>query len=1060
MNLVTKTLRILLASILILSCKQNVDTPKKVLPAKSEKASNKKKTQSARTKIYSPEKELAGFSVPDGFIIELVASEADGVINPIDLAFDDSGNLWTQTAKMYPLDPVADIHWSDLLKLMDNPEAQKKNPSFKRIFDLYEGKTKGDDAIIVLSNLYGNTPVKAKVWADGLAIPQSILPYKNGVYVAQGSELFFLEDKNNDGKADSRKRLFTGFGITDTHTMTHVLVRAPGDWVHFSQGALNKGKVSSLISGEKVQLDYSKIARFSLDAKHMEIVNSGLNNIWGFQLRGNGQWYGTEANDLGYSIVPMELGTGFPGIGSDRIRPYQPWMPTLHEFRVGGTGISSLAFADDSSGSFPEEWKDVALLANPITSSINAVKIIRNADGSITAKHLEDLLTSEDDWFRPVNMEFGPDGCLYIADWYNKIVSHNELPTTHPDRDKKHGRIWRIRHKSQKPRKIINFYEIETRDLVAQLKSPSLWAKRAAWHQISDRPYKETKKLADELVNLAGDHSQDESSQILALWSLEGIYHFDQKLMKTLIASSKENLRREAVRSLSSFSLKPIQIAAYLTEIAEDKNPMIRSQVLRTIEEFGTVNNDLLHILVAACKPVLEGNNMGGAYERNFERFLARKALEKYPTELELFINSKNAKQHNSSNLIWASQALPKAEREIAFIDLWKQDNLTVLDESTFVITAAMLSNNEIYELVKPVLEKPEAALTHVNLALKNQGQVQSDKLTMLLEKPVIALISSSKEKHIKVGLIATAKFKVNNTKDVITLLINENTSSETLKLAIQALESRPKENQQVFKKLASNKNLQFKLRDMALHILSKSNVNEAINILEPWLLEMNKTQLKTIATDLSVSKEGSKVLKKLYENKKMKLSAFDISSAERVLKSDEKDPIGKAILVEVKNRMEKEKLAYELKFDRLMKIAEKGNGNPKEGETLFQVCLMCHKVGTRGQDIAPALDGSGMRENEALLTAILNPDAALESSYAVYRISKKDGSSIEGYLVKKDDKGTTIAFMGGGELFIQSLEIKSEGFLGGRSFMVKGLIDHYTEKQFSDLLSYIKTLK
>src|SRR5690606_22482567 len=160
-----------------------------------------------------------------------------------------------------------------------------------------------------LSDLYDpEKPVKTTVWADGLTIPMSILPYKNGAYVAQGSELFFLDDEDKDNKADKRIPMFTGFGYTDTHTMVHVLVRGPGDWIYFSQGALNKGEVSSLHSDVKVKLDYSKIGRFSLDAKDMELVSVGLNNIWGFQLRDNGQWYGTEANDLGYSIVPMEPG--------------------------------------------------------------------------------------------------------------------------------------------------------------------------------------------------------------------------------------------------------------------------------------------------------------------------------------------------------------------------------------------------------------------------------------------------------------------------------------------------------------------------------------------------------------------------------------------------------------------------------------------------------------------------------------------------------------------------------------------------------------------------------
>ena len=217
-----------------------------------------RKTLSQRTQVYSPEEELAGFKVPEGFVVELVASERDGIINPIDMTFDDAGNLWTQTAEMYPLDPVANIKWNELLRLMNNPEEQEKNESFKRIFKLYRGEIKGADKILVLSNLYNKSAVKVNTWADGLAIPQSILPYKNGSYVAQGSELFFLSDTNNDGKADKRTPLLTGFGITDTHTMAHLLVRAPGDWIHFSHGALNKGNVSSLVSDAKLQIDFSR----------------------------------------------------------------------------------------------------------------------------------------------------------------------------------------------------------------------------------------------------------------------------------------------------------------------------------------------------------------------------------------------------------------------------------------------------------------------------------------------------------------------------------------------------------------------------------------------------------------------------------------------------------------------------------------------------------------------------------------------------------------------------------------------------------------------------------
>jgi len=158
-----------------------------------------KKTHSFRSEVWTPEEQLEGFEVPEGFVVELVASEEDGIVNPIDMAFDDAGRLWTQTANMYPLDPFSEQPFGEIRKLMEDPDIMAKNPEFGRILALYEGRIKGDDKILVIDDPWANKPSKPKVWADGLAIPQSILPYKDGAYVAHGSELFFLNDSNRDG---------------------------------------------------------------------------------------------------------------------------------------------------------------------------------------------------------------------------------------------------------------------------------------------------------------------------------------------------------------------------------------------------------------------------------------------------------------------------------------------------------------------------------------------------------------------------------------------------------------------------------------------------------------------------------------------------------------------------------------------------------------------------------------------------------------------------------------------------------------------------------------------
>lgn len=1012
------------------------------------------------TRVMSPEEELAGFKLAEGFTMDLVASEKDGIVNPIDLTFDDAGRLWTQTARMYPMDPISDIQWEDLLALMENKETQQNHPNFKRVLDLYQGKTFGTDKILVISGLYGDDQPKTTVWADSLTIPMSILPYKNGAYVAQGSEIFFLDDTDKSGRADKRVPLVTGFGFTDSHTMPHVLMRAPGDWIYFSQGALNKGEVTSLTSGAKLTVDFSKIARLSMDAKKIELVTSGQNNIWGLQLRDNGQWYGTEANDLGYSVIPMEDGSGFPGVGGDRLRDYQPWMPELHQFRVGGTGISGLAFADDAEGSFPPEWKDAAILANPITSKINVVKVVRNPDGTVSSEHLSDLLTSQDTYFRPVNMEFGPDGCLYIADWYNKIISHNEVATSDPTRDKTHGRIWRIRHTSQKPRAVPDFTAMPAEELPGYLKSPSLWAKRAAWHQVVDRPAAETEKLIPQLTALAADKAQSEISRIHAVWCLEGIKHYDSSLMKMLVNDAADNLRREAIRSLASFSLEPASVAALVKDAAEDANPMVRSQVLRTLTDLGRADASTIAILVSACKPELPGNSMGGAYERKFERYLALKALEQYRTELNSFINSSNVSGIPVVNQLWAIQALPKQQKEELFLRLWLKAGISELDESNFIIVSRMLANPAVFALVKPTFENTANTTKYLNIALMNQQKIQSSELSKMLAGPVTRLLQQGSDVDRRIALDAVARLKITVSNTLIASQINEQASEQTISLALKALENDAKANAATFSKVAGNEKIAVALRIAAVSGLSKADTREAQRVMQQLLPKFSAAEKSTLVSTLASSREGIDILKQAYRKKLITSDAFNLSSAELILKADPSDSLGTAITIAVKDKVARDKELFTSKLAKYVAIAEKKGGDAKKGEMLFQTCLMCHRVGNKGQNIAPALDGSANRDNAALLTALLDPDAAMEEGFMLYRVSRNDYTNVEGYLSGKDAKGTTIAVMGGNKIFTPRADIKDESFVWGRSFMPQGLIDNYSDEQVADLLAYVRTLK
>ena len=1004
----------------------------------------------------SPGQQLQGFSVPEGFTVELIASEADGIINPIDLAFDDAGRLWTQTARMYPLDPVRDISWGELQKLINDPEAQKKYPEFKRILDLYQGDTKGTDQVLVLSELYGESKPKVEVFADGLAIPQSILPYGNGAFVAQGSELFHLADTDQDGKADRRTSVLTGFGFTDTHTMTHTLLRGPGDWIYFSQGALNKGEVTAVKSGMKQRFDFSKIGRFSIDGEKLEVVSSGLNNIWGFWMKANGEWWGSEANDMGWSVTPIEPGTGFTGIGSDQIRPYQPKFPRLHSFRVGGTGISALTYMEDEAGSFPERWKDIAFLANPITNAINAVRVVRNPNGTVTAEHLPDFLTSKDDWFRPVNIEFGPDGCLYIVDFYNKIISHNEVSTAHPDRDKNHGRIWRVRYTGAPERTIPNLYAAEPEKLVEHLTAPSIWEKSAAVNQITDR---KLKSLGPAITAVASDDAATTSTRIHALWALEGIGHFDPTLMKALLNSDNHHERREAVRAMGRLAPDIGTLNEALSTLIADESPMVRAEALRAIADRGEASLTTIDILVSACKPEVQGNQLGGPYERKFERYLARKALEKFEGPLTEYFSSPLKDQQQSENLLWAAQALPENQRDEAFLKIAShQDHTKPLDESTFVIYAKMLPVPEAFELTKQTLRNPEHSATYVNYALKNQAAVGSPELSTMFSPVIEDMLTKKRQRML--ALSAISKLKIPFSAESITKLLENHPSQELIDAALMALQTDTTKNSEIIARIASNPSLPFATRLNALHSLIQISSGNADSLLEAWFKSMTDDEKTGLTKELSTSKQGSLRLIKAYQSGSLTPADFEFETAKRIRLATEENEFSTQLFNQVKAAHETKEKQLADRIAHMKKIPERLDGDPSKGKTLFATCMLCHRVGNEGHDIAPALDGSGHRDREALLTAILAPDAAVEGGYLTYRVKKKNETTMEGFLSKEDESGVGLSFMGGSSVFIPAEDIASKGFVSGRSFMPQGLIDNYSDQQVADLLAYISTLK
>ena len=547
----------------------------------------------------SMEEQLALFKLPEGFIIENVSHEKLGTIKPISLNFDDAGRLWTQTASEYPIDR--------------NPAA------FER---------KGKDKILVFPTPHLQQSQRANIFADGLVMPISILPHDDGVYMIKGTKIIHLKDTDNDGKADKESLLMSGFGVNDSHTCAHRLTRGPGNWIYFSQGIHSAGTVTT-IDDKKVPFNNGIIARFQPGGKNLQIIGEGMNNIWAWSINREGRTYIHEANDLGYAQAAFERDSTYPSFQSTASRNTLRHPPTSAELGLDGTGFCGIATAGASSRDFPAAWRDFNFIANPITGEINCASYTVDELGNNHFKKEASLVTCADPMFRPVNVSFGPDGCLYIIDWYNRTISHNTTKRNLNKHARTLGRIWRVRHHSQKPFTPPNIEKASDASLIKHLTSENLWEMRAALHQIGKR---QPKQLIPSITALFGDPSITDSIRVHALWALENLKHFDPAIWQQLLSSKNQNLRHEALRSLSTLqpplseilpllqqSLKQEKSYYVINELVRffrDTPQKINASHLAYIRTFHTPKEMLPNIMVQGWKRKYHA--LGGSYEKRF----------------------------------------------------------------------------------------------------------------------------------------------------------------------------------------------------------------------------------------------------------------------------------------------------------------------------------------------------------------------------------------------------------------------------------------------------------
>ncbi len=412
----------------------------------------------------SPADEQKALRVADGFEIQLYAAEP--LINkPINLATDARGRLWVSSTVEYPYAATKD-RWSD---------EQGAHVRDSR------------DAIKILEDTDDDGSAdKVTDFADGLNIPTGVLPWHkpehhDGCIAWSIPNIWYFADTTGDGKCDLREVLFGPLGYEkDTHGMCSSFRLGPDGWVYATHGFNNTSHFEA-DDGSTLDLHSGNVFRFRPDGSRIELWSAGQVNPFGLCFDGRGNLYSADCHSA--PVYQLLRGAVYPSFGKSH--DGLGFGPTMIEHTHGSTGICGIAWIDRNV--WGSGWNDRVLIGNPVNSRVNFDHIEFHGSTPVAVEQ-PDFVVSDDPWFRPVDLHLADDGALYIADFYNRIIGHYEVPLDHKGRDRERGRIWRVTKKAgvEVPRPAIDVVTIA--DPIAALRDESPFQRRAAAAKLQTEP--------------------------------------------------------------------------------------------------------------------------------------------------------------------------------------------------------------------------------------------------------------------------------------------------------------------------------------------------------------------------------------------------------------------------------------------------------------------------------------------------------------------------------------------------------------------------------------------
>jgi putative heme-binding domain-containing protein len=949
---------------------------------------------SAPNPARTPEEAVKAMTVLPGFQVEVVAAEPD-IVNPVAMTFDERGRVWITESLEYPRRSAGPGR--DRVKVLEDTDGDGKADRFT-------------------------------VFAEGLNIPSGIAVGHGGVWVANSPDILFLQDRDGDGKADFREVVVTGFGRHDTHELPNSLTWGPDGWLYGWNGVFNPAKVVSK-NGKTYEFTCA-IFRIHPTKRVFEVWCEGTSNPWGIAIDPEGSFFAS-ACVIDHLWHLVETGYYIRQGG-----PYPPFtwpIESIVDHNHQKAAYCGIHYFD--SAAYPEEYRGRLYMGNIHGNAINVDVLNRNGS-TYKAEHRGDFLRANDAWFMPVVQKTGPDGSLYILDWYDRYHCYQDANRDPSGIDRLKGRLYRVRYKDTPRRVGFDLARSSDDELIGLLGSANVYDRDIAQRLFTERTSPAVRMRLESAVL---DHTASRNARMHALWSRVGSGPLEPAFHIKLLNDYNALFRAWGVRAAGNQGKVTSKIQELIFNLANDLWPEVRLQVAIAAHKLDGIDPLLLLLAVQQSSfrdpliaRIVWQNLLPLIEERQVE--LATKIKERegsgpglsklIPRTIERLLGGPKTDAAVIATLLAASR---DDDSTVSAIDLiverFRDHTLPPVFEETL--------RAEMRIALKSLAGRPDQIneiLTIAQVYCGEQASLRNALEWARSSGPDDVSGGRAKREELRIRAVQAVLYrKVQGTTSTLIagiLAEDDSRSSGAFRSKVLDAVSSTDDLEVAPAVLKAYSNLPPELQAKAVNLLTHR-------------AEWTKSLLDAIAgNQLPKSVLNVSQLRKLQQSRDPKVAAQvkDLWGTIR----DRRDSKRERISVEVRG------------------LVRKMPGNPDSGQAVFKrVCALCHKIYGEGQDVGPDLTSNGRNDFDQLISNVFDPNLVIGPGYQATTIATTDGRILSGLLMENGKERVILKLQGGKAETIQRSQVE-EMRTSELSLMPDSFETQLTSQDIVDLCAFL----